>query len=161
MSVRADGAGVVVDRVSTVIESGGDGSAATRPAIGRGLSGSVGARWMATTWWFPGIGEVSNDGCVLTLANPSAETIAVVDVFASGDGTEVLIAEGVEVEPLGSVALDVGGSITATTTLRVTSEARVVAEVRAVDESVSDQSIVSGIPARDGRATLNLGIIGG
>lgn len=161
MSIRSDGSGVVVARVSTVLEDGGDGSAATRPSVSRGLSGSIGSRWMAEQWWFAGVGSAAADGMVLTLANPSGESIAVADVFAMVDGVRTNVADNLEVAPLSSFSLDISGSVTAATSVLVVAETPVVVEARALDGSVSDLSIVGGAPSAEGRVPLEVTVGGG
>ncbi len=161
MSVRSDGDGVVAARVSTVVENGGDGTVATRPGISRGMSTSSGSAAMATTWWFAGVGSTGRDGAVVTVANPSSESIALIDVYVGGEGNEVPVAESVEIAPLSSLAIDVSEWIQPATTLRVSSESAVVAEMRTIDDQVSDQAIVEGTPASEGREPLQLGRSGG
>lgn len=149
--------GVVVSQVVSLNAASGDGGANTRPAIAGGLAGQSGVTVQATSWVVSSLDPQATGQSIVSVANPSVDTIAVVTLTRMTQGaegpTEVIIADA-EVAPLGTFGLDLADFADADISVRVDSTSPVVVGARTTNTNAADFAMWSAIPIRSTASPL-------
>ena len=129
--------------------------------LSSGIASSVGTPRSSTRWIVTGLDPAATTPASLLVANPSPDSIAVIEIatFVSGTAAAPAGVARIEVPPGQGTAVDLA-PIQATAPagtvmgLTLTAEAPVIIERRIIATSSADLSIVAGFPRVDGLAEL-------
>jgi len=140
-----NGVGVAVQRTVRVTA---DGSAL---GLDSGFASSTGTSVAATRWVTPWADRSAEGTSTLSIANPSVDTIAEVEVrtFAAGAEAKGDAVKKVELGPGRGTSIDLGATGGEARGLIVTSNSPVVVERRALGASGDDLAVIGAVPSAD------------
>ena len=136
-----NGVGVAAQRLVSI-------SSGNTLGLKSGLAGSTGSAVSASRWVLPWADRSPSSRTTILVANPSSDTIAVVNLspFAAGKNASGDAVRRLELKPGAAAAVDLGVDGADAAGIVITAASKVVVERRVTAGSNADLSVMSAVP---------------